>query len=594
MGRKKKEEAKEFTPSKYQSDIFDFIEHGNGNLVIEAAAGSGKTSTIIRSLSLIPSNKRILFCAFNKDIVKELETKIKDAPNVDIRTVHSLGLLMLTRNLDNFKPFINENKYRGYITQNAKYYTQVDLYTMGKVNYYKYIDNICRLVEYCRFNLADSEREAFELSERHGMDLLADECTSALHFLEWGKNNLREIDYTDMVWLPNVLNHKPIGLQFDFVFGDEAQDFSVAQRELLLKCRKMGTRYVFCGDRNQCIYSFASASPDSFDKLKELPNTTVLPLSISYRCSKNIVDLAKHIVPTIEPNEDGRDGEILQNVTLEDVKDGDMILCRNNAPLMKAYNEFIRMDKKCFIRGKEIGTNLKKIVESMDCDKLYLDLSQDGLFARLYSKFFSDRNAYAIKSGLDKKSALNTTVMEGKLDIIRALEFLAEGLTTTEQLLDKIKTVFSDKKSGGIFLSTIHKAKGLEANNVYIACRSLMPSKSARQDWEKEQEKNLIYVAYTRAKNKLGFIDEHILSSKSVDTESIDEIEKHLGLVLGKDFGNLKKGKKEYTPKAIFSGLTPIETSANTATVVLGNGMKLTTNKNKLSELTKRRTFKKK
>jgi hypothetical protein len=261
---------------------------------------------------------------------------------------------------------------------------------------------------------------------------------------------------------------------------------------------------------------------------------------------------------------------------------------------MKAYNEFIRMDKKCFIRGKEIGTNLKKIVESMDCDKLYLDLSQDGLFARLYSKFFSDRNAYAIKSGLDKKSALNTTVMEGKLDIIRALEFLAEGLTTTEQLLDKIKTVFSDKKSGGIFLSTIHKAKGLEANNVYIACRSLMPSKSARQDWEKEQEKNLIYVAYTRAKNKLGFIDEHILSSKSVDTESIDEIEKHLGLVLGKDFGNLKKGKKEYTPKAIFSGLTPIETSANTATVVLGNGMKLTTNKNKLSELTKRRTFKKK
>ena len=44
--------------------------------------------------------------------------------------------------------------------------------------------------------------------------------------------------------------------------------------------------------------------------------------------------------------------------------------------------------------------------------------------------------------------------------------------------------MFSDKKTNGISLSTIHKAKGLEANNVYIACRSLMPSKSATQPWE--------------------------------------------------------------------------------------------------------------
>ena len=77
MGRKKKsEQILEFTPSKYQENIFDFIQHGVGNVVVEACAGSGKTSTLVKAISLIPENKRILFCAFNKEIVKELQTKV--------------------------------------------------------------------------------------------------------------------------------------------------------------------------------------------------------------------------------------------------------------------------------------------------------------------------------------------------------------------------------------------------------------------------------------------------------------------------------------------------------------------------------------
>jgi late competence protein required for DNA uptake (superfamily II DNA/RNA helicase) len=51
----------EFSPSKYQKDIFDFVEHGHGNLVIEAVAGAGKTTTIINCLKLIPDGKRVLF-----------------------------------------------------------------------------------------------------------------------------------------------------------------------------------------------------------------------------------------------------------------------------------------------------------------------------------------------------------------------------------------------------------------------------------------------------------------------------------------------------------------------------------------------------
>ena len=391
MGRKKKTiEDVEFTPSKYQKDIFDVIEHGVGNIVIEAAAGSGKTSTLIKAIKLIPIDKRILFCAFNTDIVKELKRKIKDSDNVDIRTVHSLGYLMIQRNLNKFNIPINENKYRTYVMGAIKHYTSLNLFKLDKPTYLKYIDNICKLIDFCRYNLVDTPSLAELLVEMHDIDIIGDEVKIALEMLKWGKEELSEIDYTDMVWLPNVLYMKPIGLQYDFIFGDEAQDFSVAQRELLLKCQKMGTRYVFCGDKNQCIYSFASASPDTFDKLKTLPNTTVLPLSISYRCAKNIVKFAQNIVPSIEPNNDEREGEILYDVPLEAVEDGDMVVCRNNAPLMEAYNEFIREGKKCYIRGKDIGLNLKKLVESAKQEKLNTDLSNDGVFVRLYDKLFSD------------------------------------------------------------------------------------------------------------------------------------------------------------------------------------------------------------
>ena len=59
-----------------------------------------------------------------------------------------------------------------------------------------------------------------------------------------------------------------------------------------------------------------------------------------------------------------------------------------------------------------------------------------------------------------------------------------------------------------IYLSTVHRAKGLECNNVFILCPSLMPSKLARAEWEIESEKNIVYVAWSRAKNTLNFISE--------------------------------------------------------------------------------------
>lgn len=98
-----------FIPSKYQKTVYTYIKIGKGNAVIDAVAGSGKSTTIVNALKQIPSAKRVLFLAFNKAIVEELKIKIGNLPNVDIKTLHSLGASICMRNLN---CQIQDDKYK--------------------------------------------------------------------------------------------------------------------------------------------------------------------------------------------------------------------------------------------------------------------------------------------------------------------------------------------------------------------------------------------------------------------------------------------------------------------------------------------------
>ena len=499
----------EYEPSKYQKAIFEYIEKGNGHLVVEAAAGSGKTYTIVKSLQYIPNSKRVLMSAFNTDIVEELKKKTQGIENVEVKTLHGLGLTFIRNNFPKENIEIDPFKYESHIKNNIGNYTSVKSYRFKGREFIRYLDNIKKYVDFGRFYICQTVNDLEFIEKRYGIETLADEKEIAIQVMEWGQRNVNFVDYTDMVWLPNILFLKPIGLLYDFILVDECQDMNKAERELILKCFKMGTRLISVGDSQQMLYSFAGGDPDSFNALKSIPNTSCLPLSISYRCARNIVNFAKQIVPTIEPNDDGREGEILYDVDIEDVQDGDMILCRNNAPLIHVYNTFLKLGRKAFIRGKDIGNNLKKVVKCTKQKDLNVDCKEDGVFVRLYDELFALRNKLMDTYCIDEQTAMRSPQILNKLDIIKALEILSEGIKTSDEIIEKIESIFSKKnKNEGVALSTIHKAKGLESDNVYIVCKSLMPSKSATMDWEIKQEYNLMYVAYTRARNKLGFINE--------------------------------------------------------------------------------------
>lgn len=497
-----------FEPSEYQIRFFDFIVHGEGNAVIEATAGSGKTSSCVAAMKLIPKKEKCLFIAFNKSIAEELSKKLASHSNCTAKTVHALGYKMVRRN--NLEEIdIDEYKYRTYLKRNISELTTIDSskikLTRQQIN--EYVDSISQLINFGRLNLAQTVREMESVAERYDIPYLFDECEVAVKCLEWGKQHTETIDYTDMLWLPVELGMSPRGMQYDWVFVDECQDMSKLSIAFFQKCFKRGTRFVGVGDKNQTINSFAGSCPEAFDIMCNFPNTQIFELPISYRCAKNIIEVAKKWSSRMLPRPDASEGNVKYRCSISDIKPGDMVLARTKAPLFSLYTKLLEKGVNCYIKGNDIGLNLVSLLDSIPYNKLNTNLLEDGVFVRLYERMFNDRNKLMEKRGLDILDAsLSASIVE-KYDTIAALTLLAKGLTTKTQLIDRIEETFSEKDDS-VCLSTIHKAKGLESDNVFILCRSMMPSKRAERDWEKEQEENLIYVAYTRAKENLCFVSE--------------------------------------------------------------------------------------
>ena len=500
-----------FTPSEYQQKIFDFVTKGTGNAVINAKAGSGKTTTLVEAMKLIPSKEKVLFVAFNKSIEQELSSRLTGYPNVEVRTYHSLGYALLRNNLGTQnKVRINEYKYTTFINNNI-YTLMPNAAALGKDKIRTLKNNLKQIVDFARFNLAETPKEIKEICKKYDIIPVANEPDIVPLILNWGSNQINEIDYTDMIWLCIERNIKTRTYKYDYIFIDEAQDSSIMQQALIKKCFKRGSRFVAIGDEFQCINAFAGADQDAFKKMQSEPNTILLDLPITYRCPKQVVEFAKHITGVnIEVPETAIDGEINLDVNPYDPKDNDMVLCRNTAHLVKLYMKYNRINKKSYLKGRNIGDTFKTLLFQISQDYLSRDMMRDGVFPRLYERLFEMINKEISLTGMAYEDVVNTRSIMDFIDTIKALEALSEGLIWKDDLIRKIEVIFTDNDKDGVCLSTIHKAKGLEADNVFILCPSLIPSKAAKKDWEIAAEANLEYVAVTRARKSLNYISEKL------------------------------------------------------------------------------------
>lgn len=507
------------TPSKYQAAVYNFIESGTGNAVIDAVAGSGKSTTLVEALKRIPPHQTVLFLAFNKAIVEELKIKVGNMANVQIYTLHSMGSSAVNRSLwdveinaDKYKKFIHSMDAQGFLTPDR------DLEPAERK---EFKSNIFQLIDLCRLNLCNDKDRAKELASKHDLHLLSNEVKYAFRAIKWGLQNEDEIDFTDMIFFPIIKKMRV--QQYDWVFIDECQDLNTCQRELFLKCLKPEGRFIAVGDPHQSIYGFAGADIESFRILQRLPNTVTLPLSVCYRCDSSIIRLAKTIVPHIEAREGAYDGIVDREAKLLSVSDGDMILCRTVSPLVDVCIDYIKQGIKAYIKGGDIGANLVRMIqntnrESMEDVMLFFEKELSKI-ALKYSK----------TTGCSLQEARESSAYESYEDKVTAISILSEGINKSSAVVSRIITIFSDKNQG-ICLSTIHKSKGLECDRVFILCpEKMMLAKSMQIEWMAEQERNLVYVAYTRAKHYLGFITDKGFNPEYLNSYKEEDIESYSG-----------------------------------------------------------------
>ena len=486
-----------FIPSKYQKAVYTYIQKGRGNALINAVAGSGKSTTIVNALRLIDSSKQILFLAFNKSIVEELKIKIGNLTNVEIRTLHSLGCKAL---LKTYKSRVDETKYESWLNSGIQTKFIVPVSHLSDEDMGNWKSNIRKMLDLGRVNLVKDAAGLDDLAFKHGLNLVDNEIEVAQRGIAWGEQETSVIDYTDMIHLPVVKRLRVY--QFDWVFIDECQDLNAAQRNLFLMCLKPNGRFVAVGDPRQAIYGFAGADVESFNLLGGIPHTVKLPLSVCYRCDSDIINLAKEIVPQIEARDNAPAGVVSHECKIEDVQDGDMVLCRVTAPIVRLCMHYISQGVKAYVKGRDIGKNLINMIKKTNKTKM------TDVMEKLERELGRIIGRVVAKTNCTEEEAKESEMYRTYEDKLNVIDILSEGLETAEGVIDRIDTIFSDDSRNGICLSTVHKSKGLESDRVFIVNPDKFYIKSCmRIPWMAEQERNLVYVAYTRAKHFLGFIE---------------------------------------------------------------------------------------
>ncbi len=463
-----------------QLAIFDWFKSGTGNLVIEAYAGTGKTTTIKHAFEHAPE-KSILYAVFNKKNQVEAKEKITDS-RVDVRTLHSLGYGYIKNVWRNAKPdsdveFDRIKQVVGIGCEDREYIAAIE----KLVGFAK---NTCiNPSEDDLLNIIDiQEISASGISER-------ELCGAALSVLSASKiqDVQGRISFNDMVWLPVAMNW--VKQKFYLVACDESQDMSLPQLTMVKQCCVTGGRIVVVGDSRQAIYGFRGAVQNAMRMMQTTLSAKVLTLSTTYRCPKSVVKIANEIVPGYNAADSALDGEVKQVIDTLSATPGDAILSRLNAPLMPLALNLLRRGVSARIEGRDIGRQLVGMVKSQKAKSVPNFLEKiNGWFNKQVERLSKSKNG-------EKR-------IEQSRDILDTLVAVAEGADSVADIERKINNLFQDSDTNSkpaVILSSVHKAKGLEWKRVFILTETFRRGKGIEED-------NIYYVAVTRSQHSLFFV----------------------------------------------------------------------------------------
>lgn len=468
--------------SPLQLALYDFAKYRRENLVVQARAGTGKSTTLVEIAARV-APRRVLICSFTNKIRDDLIPKVQHLPHVTVKGINQMGYAAVIKRAGK-PPEVDRWRIHDYIRRQVP--------PAFKAAH----GDLAKLVGLCMVTLSQTPeaiREtmyAYDLRPemKEHIPLWVDWVTQALNWSLLPDQN--SVSFVEQVYIPAALNLATGS--FDVVIVDECQDLSAAQFRVVINAMRPGGRFIAVGDPAQAIYNFNGAGANSVDEIINATDAHVLPLSITYRCPTEVVRLVKPLVPDYEAGPGAPTGKVelvgLKSF-LQDVQEGDAVIARANAALTKVALELIAMGKRARIVGKDIGAQLSKLTEvgqGVGGDNIKTTLTY-------LTDYVYDQCETLVAARKEDKA-------EELQDNLEALRALSSGCEDMYAVRSKITRLFNDDDvtQGTIPCMSTHKAKGLEFERVWMLESTFKVGSS--------EGANLYYVAATRAKKELYLV----------------------------------------------------------------------------------------
>lgn len=472
-----------------------------GGIVVH---NTGKTTTIVEGVRRAPEDF-ILVCAFNKRIADELSERLKDVPSAEARTLHSLGLQMIRREWRRMpvcerdarfaradqltdRALAGTERQRGEKTPRIIRNLISQLHGKGRemlpLDFSE--DTLTKLA--FRFDLVPDENW-----RDYDLDYVVTHALAAMHDAASIPPTYDVgVDHADMLFLPLVWNLT--ARDYQLVVMDESQDANRARLEMAK--RVCSGRICMVGDDKQAIYLWNGAVLNALDEQKRELQAVELPLTTTYRCCKAVVREAQKLVPDIQAGPTNPEGEVRTvdyDEMMREAKAGDVILSRINAPLVTITLKLAQHGKRAKMAGRDIGDGILKILTKL----------KPGDWATIGEVI--DRIQQWEHRQTSKLAAYGQNDLVEKIrDQAAMLLALAEddNVRSYADLARRIDYLFTDDhEDGEVLCSSVHKAKGLEWDRVWLLMGSLYRRGTS------PEECNIHYVAVTRAKSSLMLVE---------------------------------------------------------------------------------------
>lgn len=481
-----------FQPTPEQQAIVEAARSTKDNLLVSALAGAAKTSTLVLIAKALPSTP-MLCLAFNKKIATEMQERLPG--NCTSMTLNSLGHKSWGEYVGRRLLLDKDKGYRILKELVDK------LQGPEKNEAFELFADTLKAVEQgktCGYVPTGKHPHAKRLMDDDEFFAWLDEIptklqeslirAATLQSINEGLDS--KIDFNDQILLPTIF---PASFpRFPLVLVDEAQDLSALNHATLKKLVR--ERLIAVGDECQAIYGFRGAHENSMRKLGDEFKMRELTLSISFRCPIKVVQESQWRAPHMKWPDWAKPGDVLQAKEWDKatVPDTSAIICRNNSPLFAMAMKLLKNGRRPEIVGNDIGKYLVKVMRKFGP----LNMSRDEVITAIQewgeAKIKKSRNPEKVE---DQMECMTIFAEEG--------ETLADAIAYANHLFET---------QGPIRLMTGHKSKGLEFDHVFILDKHLVRIE------EYQQERNLLYVMQTRAKETLTYVTSESFFDEKAET----------------------------------------------------------------------------